>query len=192
MLLLVTAFEPFGGERTNASLSALKLLPESVGNTRLQKTVLPTVFGGSWEALKGAITDTRPDALLCLGEAGDRRELSVERVAVNLMDARIPDNAGFQPRDVPIDPEGPAAYFSTLPTREMAVASGAALSYTAGTFVCNYILYMALRRFQGPSGFLHVPTLRTTDAQTTAGGVAAAIGALGEHLTLPLKGDAHE
>lgn len=192
MLLLITAFEPFGGEKTNASLSALELLPEAVGRVLLKKAVLPTAFGESWEALERAIADTRPDALLCLGEAGGRRELTVERVAVNLMDARIPDNAGFQPRDIPIDPEGPAAYFATLPTREMAAASGAALSYTAGTFVCNYILYMALRRFRGPSGFLHIPTLRTMDAQTAAGGVAAAIGALGEHLILPLKGVTHE
>lgn len=193
MLLLVTAFEPFGGSGENASQKVLELLPEGVGELRLAKAVLPTAFGESWEILKGAIEDVCPDALLSLGEAGGRRALTVERVAVNLMDARIPDNAGFQPRDVPIDPEGPAAYFSTLPTREMARAADAELSYTAGTFVCNYILYMSLRHFKGHSGFLHVPTLQTMDAQTAAGGVAAAIGALGEHLTRSLKGaTAHE
>ena len=180
MLLFVTAFEPFGGAGENASQKVLELLPEAVGEVFLKKALLPTAFGESWEVLKGAIAGARPDALLCLGEAGGRRALTVERVAVNLMDARIPDNAGAQPRDVPIDPEGPAAYFSTLPTREMADAAGGELSYTAGTFVCNYIFYMARRHFPGPAGFLHVPTIGTMDAPTAAAGVTAAIGALGK------------
>ncbi len=198
MILLVTAFEPFGGAGVNAALEAAELLPERVGELRLEKLVLPTVFGASWETLKQAAADVRPDALLCLGEAGGRTEISVERVAVNLMDARIPDNAGAQPRDVPIDPEGPAAFFATLPTRKMADAARSAgvragLSYTAGTFVCNYIMYTALQNFCRPCGFIHVPALRTMDARTAARGITAALAALEEYMREKPKGDAaHE
>lgn len=190
MTVLVTAFEPFGGSEENASLAALSLLPERTDGLLLEKRVLPTAFGESWETLSRAAEEVRPDAVLCLGEAGGRREVTVERVAVNLMDARIPDNAGARPRDKSIDPYGPAAYFSTMPTREMAEAADAALSYTAGTFVCNCIFYLSLRRFDVPCGFIHVPTLETMSVQTAAGKIRAALGALGKYMSEKPKGDA--
>lgn len=169
MELLITAFEPFGGEAANASLGILRALPDALGAVRLRKRVLPVVFGAAGEAVCAAMDEIAPDAVVCLGQAGGRDAVTPERVAVNLMDARIPDNAGARPVDVPVDPGGPAAYFSTLPVRPMieamrAVGVNARISYTAGTFVCNRVMYAALRhaelrRLSVPCGFIHIPYL---------------------------------
>lgn len=169
MELLITAFEPFGGEAANASLEILRALPDALGAVRLRKQVLPVVFGAAGEAVCAAMDGIAPDAVVCLGQAGGRDAVTPERVAVNLMDARIPDNAGARPVDVPVDPEGPAAYFSTLPVRPMteamrAVGVNARISDTAGTFVCNSVMYAVLRhtdlrRLSVPCGFIHIPYL---------------------------------
>ncbi len=167
--VLVTGFEPFGGETINPSWLAAQRLPDSLGGCRVEKLLLPVEFGASGRLLCRRLDELRPKAVLCLGQAGGRAALTVERVAINVMDASQPDNAGFQPQDEPIRPEGPAAYFSTLPLRacvEAARRAGvpAAVSNTAGTYVCNQLLYAALdwaaqAGWQGKAGFVHLPWL---------------------------------
>lgn len=169
MKLLVTAFEPFGGERLNSSQETLALLPTEVGGTQLVKRTLPVAFAAAAEELRRIVAAELPDAVLCLGQAGDRRALTPERVAVNLADARIPDNTGAQPEDEPVIPGAPAAYFATLPVKAMTEAIRAAglpaeLSNSAGTFVCNAVLYTLLdlqaRTYPHMrGGFLHLPRL---------------------------------
>ena len=169
MTILVTGFDPFGGETTNPSWEAVRRLPDLIGGATVHKRQLPTIFGVAGETLKAAIDELRPDAVLCVGQAGGRAAITVERVGVNLRDARLPDNAGVECADEPIRPGGPDAYLSTLPTRAMveAIRAGgipAALSYTAGTFVCNDVLYTLLdtaaTEYPGLRGaFIHVPYL---------------------------------
>lgn len=168
MKILVTAFEPFGGERINAALEAVTRLSAPKG-AELYKLTVPTVFGVCTETAVRAIREISPDAIVCVGQAAGRAAITPERVAVNLRDARIPDNAGFQPVDEPIVPGGPAAYFSTLPVRVMAEAVQKAgipamISNTAGTFVCNDLFYGIRHAIESefPSvsgGFIHVPCL---------------------------------
>ena len=193
MTILVTAFDPFGGGETNSSLAVLNALPERIGPAKLEKRVLPTVFGLSARLGEEAAEELRPDAVVCLGQAAGRKAVTPERVAINLMDAAGPDNAGNRPVDEPVVPGGPAAYFSTLPVKEMAAAARetgvpAAVSYSAGTFVCNSLMYAMLhyaasRRPDLPCGFVHVPGpedgLSTEDLVR---GVAAALGALAKSI----------
>ncbi len=167
MKLLLTGFEPFGGQTVNPSWEAVRLLPERVDGVELVKLLVPTTFAGSVAALRRALDRERPNAVLCLGQAGGREGLTPERVAINVDDASIPDNDGAQPTDAPIVPDGPAAYFATLPVKAMAEAiraSGvpASASNTAGTFVCNHLMYSLLhilaREYPGVrGGFMHVP-----------------------------------
>lgn len=169
MRVLVTGFEPFGGDAINASLEAVRRLPSRIGRLELATAELPTSYRRALAALEAAIADTAPRIVLCVGQAGERATLCVERVAVNLQDARIPDNDGLQPVDTPVIPGGPAAYLSTLPARAAVAALHAAelpaeISMSAGTFVCNHAFYglmhFAAQRgqpFRG--GFLHVPRL---------------------------------
>lgn len=169
MRALVTGFEPFGGESVNPTAATLDLLPERVGGLRIARRILPVSFERASAALAAAIEDSAPDVVLATGEAGGRAALSLERVAINLADARIPDNDGDQPIDCPVVPDGPAAYFATIPLRPALaalVAAGlpAALSDSAGTFVCNHLFYRlmhlaAARRPLLRAGFLHVPYL---------------------------------
>lgn len=169
MEILVTGFAPFGGETVNPSWEAVFALPEEVGGARVHKLEVPTAYGAAAETVWGEIERLRPDAVLCVGQAGGSAAVRVERIAVNLRDARIPDNAGVQPCDVPIEADGPCAYFATLPTRRITetVQSGgipAELSYSAGTFVCNDLLYSvlhlsALHRPEMRCGFIHLPYL---------------------------------
>lgn len=167
MKLLLTAFDPFGGESLNPAQEAVKLVSEQVGNVHVIKCYVPTVFGKSVEMVANAITEHRPDAVLCIGQAGGRADLTPERVAINLDDAAIPDNAGNQPVDAAIFSDGENAYFSTLPVKAMVAAireAGipASLSNTAGTFVCNHLMYGVLytleKKYSGVrGGFMHVP-----------------------------------
>jgi pyroglutamyl-peptidase len=169
MNVLVTGFEPFGGEAVNASLEAVRRLPRRIGALEIVTAELPTSYSRSMPALEAALARSRPDLVLCVGQAGDRAALCVERVAVNLHDARAPDNDGAQPVDVPIAANGPAAYLATLPVRAAVAALHAAdlpvqLSMSAGTFVCNHVFYglMRLAAASKPAfraGFLHVPSL---------------------------------
>ena len=175
MKALVTGFEPFGGDEVNPALEALWRLPPSLDGLTLATRVLPTAFGRSLIALEDAIATTEPDFVLCLGLAGGRPALSLERVAINVDDARMPDNDGQQPIDGPVVADGPAAYFSTLPIKA-AVATlrraglPAVVSNTAGTFVCNHVFYglqhLAATRWPGlRGGFLHLPYLPSQAAR---------------------------
>ena len=165
--LLITGFDPFGGESVNPAFEAVRLLPDEIAGFILCKLEISTEFIRSGVILKEALRAERPDAVLCVGQAGGRTAITPERVAINLMDARIPDNAGYQPVDTPIVPDGPTAYFSTLPVKaivEQIQSAGlpAAVSNTAGTYVCNSLLYTLLHtaalEYPGlRGGFLHVP-----------------------------------
>ena len=163
--LLITGFAPFGGEEINPSWEAVRALPERILEYELAKLRLPVVFG---EAAKIAIAEAekiRADVVLCIGQAGGRAEVCPELVGINLKNATIPDNEGNQPGDEPIAEGGDAAYFSTLPVRKIADAISAAgiparLSYSAGAYVCNELLYSLLAHFEGTktrAGFIHVP-----------------------------------
>ena len=165
--LLVTGFDPFGGEAVNPSREAVFSLPEVIVEYELTRLEVPTVFGLAAETVLAVAEDLRPDAILCVGQAGGRSAITPEVVAINLREASIPDNEGNRPVNLPVVPDGPAAYFSTLPVRDM-VASikelglPAQLSYSAGAFVCNDLLYTLLHRYAGTSvlvGFVHVPYL---------------------------------
>ena len=163
--LLITGFDPFGGETINPSWEAVRLLPERIGNCSLTKLEIPTEFHRAAEAVLAAAEELQPDAILCVGQAGGRSGITPEVVGINLREARIPDNAGAQPVNEPVVTAGPAAYFATLPVREMVEAlrgAGipASLSYSAGAFVCNDVLYSVLHRYCGTrtlAGFIHVP-----------------------------------
>lgn len=165
--LLITGFDPFGGEGINPSWEAVRLLEDTIGEYRLTKLQLPTVFGRAADLLLEAADRLQPDAVLCVGQAGGRAGITPEVVGINLREARIPDNEGHQPQNEPVIPGGPAAYFATLPVREMVrtmQAGGlpASLSYSAGAFVCNDVLYSVLHRYDGTAvraGFVHVPYL---------------------------------
>ena len=165
MPILVTAFTPFGGDALNASQEILNALPATLGGVRLEKRLLPVSFRSAPRLALEAAERLRPDAIVCLGQAGGRDAVTPERVAVNLMDAAMPDNDGFQPVDEPIFPDGPAACFSTLPVKAMVeamqrLAVPARLSDTAGTYVCNCLMYAMLHRMrEPPCGFIHVPYL---------------------------------
>lgn len=167
MKLLVTAFDPFGGEQINPSLEAVKLLPEKISGAEIIKLEIPTVFYQSKNRVDQAVKKYRPDIVLNIGQAGGRSALTVERIAINQDDASIPDNMGQQPIDQPIQVEGPSAYFSTLPIKAMVqkiVEAGlpAHVSNSAGTFVCNHIMYQTLfmtaTKFpEIKAGFMHIP-----------------------------------
>ena len=164
--LLLTAFTPFDGERINPALEAMKLVKDKIGNLLIVKLEVPTVFGKSIDTVREAIERERPDFVLSIGQAGGREEITPERVAINLDDARIPDNEGNQPIDEPIFPDGENAYFSTLPVKAMVEAIRkeglpSSLSNSAGTYVCNHLMYGILyylnKRPGIKAGFIHVP-----------------------------------
>ncbi len=165
--VLVTGFEPFGGELRNPSQEIARALDGRViAGRRVVGAVLPCVFGASIAELNKLLREHRPSLVLCLGQAGGRAEITPERVAINVDDARLADNAGAQPLDRPIVRGGPAAYWSTLPIKAIVRALQrrgvlVAVSQTAGTFVCNHVFYglmHALRRRRGVrGGFIHVP-----------------------------------
>lgn len=169
MKLLITGFDPFGGEQTNPAIEAVKRLPAVIAGATVVPLEIPTVFGTCAEVVRQAIITEQPDVVLSVGQAGGRSALTPELIAINLDDGRIPDNAGFQPVDQPIQPNGPAAYFTQLPVKAMARAIRQAglpshVSTTAGTYVCNHIMYQVqhLRATEFPqlqAGFIHIPFL---------------------------------
>ena len=165
--LLVTGFDPFGGQPVNPAREAVLRLPDTVGGYEITKLEIPTVFGLAAETVLKAAEELRPHAILCVGQAGGRSAVTPEVVAINLREATIPDNAGNIPVNTPVMENAPAAYFATLPVRDMARAVKergipCALSYTAGTFVCNDLLYTLLHRYRDTDvrvGFVHIPFL---------------------------------
>jgi len=169
MKALVTGFDAFGGDSINPSTLAVSRLKKRLGGLAVHTVELPTSYARSAIELRTAIHEVRPDIVLGVGQAGGRSELCLERVAINVQDARIRDHDGKQPIDQPVVRDGPAAYFSTLPIKacvtEMRKAGlPAAVSNTAGTFVCNQVFYatmdMAAQHALGfRGGFLHIPYL---------------------------------
>ena len=165
--LLITGFDPFGGETVNPAWEAVKKLPDRITDYTLYKLEIPTVFGLAAETVVAKAAQTQPDLILCIGQAGGRAAVTPERIAVNIRDARIPDNAGNQPGGEQIAPDGPAAYFATVPVKKMAAAIenagiAATVSNSAGAFVCNDTLYSLLHHYAHTDvkvGFIHVPYL---------------------------------
>lgn len=188
--VLLTGFEPFGGESINPSGEIARQLHGTVvGGHRIAGALLPCVFGAAITELKQRIRATKPVLVVCVGQAGGRAEITPERVAINVDDARIPDNAGRQPVDRPVVRGGPAAYWSTLPVKAIVAelrrcSIPAAVSQTAGTFVCNHVFYGLMhelrkqRKVRG--GFIHVPFLpeqaKPGQPSLTIGVMTAAIG----------------
>ncbi len=180
MKVLITGFEPFGGESINPSYQAVLAMAEEIAGASVVKAELPTVFGRSVEKLQALMTEHSPDVVLCVGQAGGRAGVTPERIGINVDDARIPDNDGNSPVDAPIFADGPAAYFSTLPIKAMVTKMReaglpAAVSNTAGTYVCNHVAYglgyLIDHKFAGVrGGFIHVPycTTQVTDKPNTA------------------------
>ena len=189
--LLITGFDPFGGALVNPAWEAVRRLPDRLGEYELRKLQIPTVFGEAASAVLSAAREMNPQVILCVGQAGGRSAVTPERIAVNIRDARIPDNRGNQPIGEFVAEEGPAAYFSTVPVKEMAdaiVAAGlpGAVSNSAGAFVCNDTLYTLLHHFRGTAtrvGFIHVPWLPEQGSpsmplEDTVRALEAAIGVL--------------
>ena len=165
MNVLITGFNPFGGEAINPSWEAVKMLPDEIAGAKIIKKLLPTEFIAGERELLSVIESASPSIIICTGQAAGRAAVSIERVAINLRDASIADNADFAPADEPVSPGGEAAYFVTLPVKALLAAlkeAGIAteLSLSAGSFVCNDILYTLLRHTQGTTaaaGFIHLP-----------------------------------
>lgn len=165
--LLVTAFEPFGGETVNASLAAVSALPDRIGDWEIRKLTIPVVFGKGAQTVVEFTNSHPADAVLCIGQAAGRAAVTPEMLAINLQYATIPDNEGNCPKDEPIERAENAreAIFSTMPVRRMAQAVKAAgipceVSYSAGTYVCNDTYYRLLSHFAGTPvrvGFIHLP-----------------------------------
>ena len=167
MKLLVTGFDPFGGETLNPAWEAVSLLPDRIGEYEIHKLQIPTVFSLAAGEVVQAADALCPDAIICVGQAGGRGAITPERIAVNIRDAKIPDNKGNQPVGEFVNGHGPAAYFSTVNVAAMAQAIRDAgitgqVSNSAGAFVCNDTLYNLLHHYHGSPvrvGFIHVPYL---------------------------------
>ena len=165
--LLITGFDPFDGASINPSWEAVKLLPEQIGDWRLTKLEIPTVFGLAAQTVLDAANDLQPDAILCVGQAGGRDAVTPETYGVNLRHARIADNAGNKPLAAPIVQGAPASYPATVPVHDMVRAVRklgipCKASYSAGRFVCNDVLYTLLHHYHGTNtkvGFVHIPYL---------------------------------
>ena len=169
MKILVTGFDPFGDDIINPAIEAVKKLPDEINGAEIIKLEIPTVFGKSAEVVREAMKKHKPDYVLNIGQAGGRFEMTPERVAINVDDARIPDNEKKQPVDEVIKEDGEPAYFSSLPIKAMVEYMKkenipASVSNSAGTFVCNHIMYQTLyltqTEFEGTkAGFMHIPFL---------------------------------
>ncbi len=201
MKVLITGFDPFGGEQINPAWEAIKLLPDNIESIEVIKLEIPTVFNKSINVLLAGIEEHKPDAVICVGQAGGRYDITTERVAINLDDARITDNEGNQPIDEKVYSDGDSAYFSNLPIKAMTDAiksSGipASVSNTAGTFVCNHIMYGLLYHINKSGvtkkgGFIHVPyipeqvinkpNLPSMGLDIISKGLKAAISAIGKN-----------
>lgn len=199
-IILLTGFEPFGEEAINPAWEAIKALDglEIARGYRVVTEILPCTFDKARHVLMKAIRAVEPNIVIAVGQAGGRSDISLERIAININDARIADNSGLQPVDTPVDLDGPAAYFSTLPIKAMMLALQeqgipASVSNTAGTFVCNHVFYGLMHSLRDHphvrAGFIHIPYLPSqavrhpgapsmSQAQMTSGVVIAAQAAI--------------
>ncbi|HEY0660917.1 MAG TPA: pyroglutamyl-peptidase I [Lysobacter sp.] len=194
--ILLTGFAPFGGETGNPSWDAVQLLDGSrIKGHRVVARCLPVEFGTSLKVLRKAIRELKPALVLCVGQAGGRAQLSLERVAINVDDARIPDNAGACPVDAAVVDDGPAAYFTSLPIKAMlaelrTAGVPAEVSQTAGTYVCNHVFYglmHALRRTpKVRGGFIHIP-YTPEQAARHPGAPSLSVAIVGESLRIALR-----
>ena len=165
--LLITGFDPFGGEKINPSWEAVSLLPDTINHYNIHKLQIPTQFDTASKRILDKASSVHPDVILCIGQAGGRDSITPEVIGINLREASIPDNAGYQPVNTPVMEGSREAYFSTVPVRTMVnnLRSNhipARLSYSAGTFVCNDVLYTLLNTYHESDtlvGFIHVPYL---------------------------------
>lgn len=167
MKILITGFEPFDNEPINPAWEAVQLLPDCIDGHEVVKKMLPCVFVKAGDVLDSYIEEVKPDFVFCIGQAGGNANLQVEKVGINLMDGRIADNEGYQPIDAVIKEDGDTAYFSNLPVKAIVAAireAGipASVSYTAGTYVCNYTLYVTMYLIAKKyphikGGFMHIP-----------------------------------
>ncbi|EOS79918.1 pyroglutamyl-peptidase I [Dorea sp. 5-2] len=167
MKVLVTGFDPFGGEAVNPAFEAVKLLPDEIAGAEIIKLEIPTVFSKCGPAVEAGIQKYEPDVVINVGQAGGRSCVTIEQVAINLAEARIPDNDGEQPSDEPIQKDGAPAYYATIPVKAIVKnvrdhGIPCHISYTAGTYVCNCIMYnvlhMAATKYSNiRAGFIHVP-----------------------------------
>lgn len=204
MRILVTGFTPFGNETVNPAYEAVKLLPDTIAGAEIVRLEIPTVFGTCDQVVEQAIAAHIPDVVLSVGQAGGRFDISVERIAINIADGRIPDNEGYQPIDLTICKDGENAYFATVPVKAMVEkirgrGIPANVSYSAGSYVCNYLMYCVLHsaETQHPglrAGFIHVPYMTsqaigkpantpTMSIQTISEALCAAIEAIVENST---------
>lgn len=197
--ILVTGFDPFGGNDRNQSWEAVSLLPDEIDGCEILRRKIPTVFGEGALAVMKCADETGADAILCVGEASGRTCVTPEVVGINLREARIPDNAGRKPAGEPVVPGAGDGYFSTLPLRKIrdaVLARGVPceLSYTAGTFVCNDVLFTLLNRYRGTGirvGFIHVPADGIPKERLT-GALTAALETIAGELRLPPAGRTDE
>ena len=170
MRVLITGFDKFGGESINPSSLCVNSLPDVIDNIEIKKITLPTVFKDSSQVLEENIDSFSPNIVICVGQAGGRSKITPERIAINIDDARIPDNIGNSPIDEAIRKDGENAYFSTLPIKAIVDELNknnipSAISNTAGTFVCNHIMYEALylssKKYPNiKAGFIHIPYIK--------------------------------
>ncbi len=202
MKILVTGFEPFGGEKINPSIEAVKRLPDNIGGAEIIKLEIPTVRWKTLKKIDQAVEKYNPDVIISVGQAGGRSDINVERVGINVDDFRIEDNEGNQPCDEPIDEAGPDGYFLNVPVKAMVDnirkhQIPASVSNTAGTYVCNHVAYGTRRmietKYPGKrSGFIHIPYLPqqvmdkkgvpSMSLQVVVEGLAAALEAIAEEI----------
>ena len=202
MNILLTGFEPFGGETINPAWEVARALHNQlIGGATVHARCLPTSFGEAPEVLAQALAALHPGVVIALGQASGRCEISIERLAINLIDARIADNAGQRPQDMPVHADAPAAYFTTLPIKAMrdalrAAGHPAGLSLSAGAFVCNQVFFHLQHQLAGRgvrSGFIHLPALPEQAARAQASvpsmGLAEQIDAIRLALVIALAGE---
>ena len=200
--ILVTGFEPFGGEKINPAWEAVKALPETIGGAQVTKLHVPVEFGAGAQKVIDALEAERPEIVLCVGQAGGRSKITPEFVGINWAHARIPDNADKQPLSQRIIDGAPDAYFASLPVNAMVAAMNqaeipAAVSYTAGTYVCNDVMYQVLHtlatRFPETRGtFLHVPFATEQVVEKNAAAAEKNAVAAGEKAAAGVKAAASE
>lgn len=197
MKVLVTGFDPFGGESINPAFEAVKLLPDTINGAAVIKVEIPTVFGKGPLAVEKAIEEHHPDIVLCIGQAGGRTHITPEFVGINFQDARIPDNEGNQPLNQKIAKDGATAYFTKHPVKAIVqklkeAGIPAALSYSAGTYVCNDVMYSLLYLIDQKyphirGGFMHVPYDASQAANLSASTPSMPITMIAKGLELAIK-----
>lgn len=197
MKVLITGFDPFEGEKVNPAYEAVKLIPDTICGAQIIKKEIPTVFTKAGQAVEEAMEEHNPDVVLCVGQAGGRSMISIEKVAINLAEARIKDNEGNQPMDKALHEDGENAYFTNLPCKAVVKELRdnkipASVSYTAGTFVCNdvmyHVLYLISKKYNNVrGGFIHVPYALEQVVEKPAGVPAWSLESIAKGLELAIK-----